>query len=168
MKNKTIKNYFILFGIFIVTFVICFYLFSWIKQYNEVKLGEPIIANTLKEIKYDNLDNYLKENEVVAVYMCTTYESSCRIFEKKFSTFVKEQSLTDNILYLNLGYKSVENNLLDNLYNKYKNEYLIKKITNYPTIVIFNNGKIIDFLTITSNSNMDIVEEFLEGYDIDD
>lgn len=168
MKNKTIKNYFILFGIFVVTFVICFYLFSWIKQYNEVKLGEPIIVNTLKEIKYDNLDNYLKENEVVAVYMCTTYESSCRIFEKKFSTFVKEQSLTDNILYFNLGYKSVENNLLDNLYNKYKNEYLIKKITNYPTIVIFNNGKIIDFLTITSNSNMDIVEEFLEGYDIDD
>lgn len=168
MKNKTIKNYFILFGIFVVTFVICFYLFSWIKQYNEVKLGEPIIVNTLKEIKYDNLDNYLKENEVVAVYMCTTYESSCRIFEKKFSTFVKEQSLTDNILYLNLGYKSVENNLLDNLYNKYKNEYLIKKITNYPTIVIFNNGKIIDFLTITSNYNMDMVEEFLEGYDIDD
>ena len=168
MKNKTIKNYFILFGIFVVTFVICFYLFSWIKQYNELKLVEPIIVNTLKEIKYDNLDNYLKENEVVAVYMCTTYESSCRIFEKKFSTFVKEQSLTDNILYFNLGYKSVENNLLDNLYNKYKNEYLIKKITNYPTIVIFNNGKIIDFLTITSNSNMDIVEEFLEGYDIDD
>ncbi len=168
MKNKTIKNYLILLGIFIITFVICIYLFSWIKQYNEAKLGEPVITNTLKEIKYDNLDNFLKENEVVVVYMCTTYELSCRNFEQNFSTFIKEQDLTDNILYLNLGYRNVENNLLNKLYNKYKNEYLIKKITNYPTIAIFNNGKMVDFLTISSNYNMEIVKEFLEGYDIND
>ena len=92
MKNKTIRNYLILFGIFIITFIICLYAFSWINQYNEVRVGEPIISDTLKEIKYDNLDGILKENELVPIYMCVTSDKLCRNYEKKFSKFIKENN----------------------------------------------------------------------------
>ena len=168
MKNKTIRNYLILFGIFIITFIICLYAFSWINQYNEVRVGEPIISDTLKEIKYDNLDGILKENELVPIYMCVTSDKLCRNYEKKFSKFIKENNLTDDILYLNLGYRNIENNILERLYNNYKHEYLIKKITSYPTIVIFNNGKIIDFISVNDNYDIDIINEFLKGYKIND
>lgn len=168
MENIKIKNYLILLGIFFITFVLCFYLFSWIKLYNEVKMGEPYISDALTEVKYDDLDNFLIEHDFTIIYMGTTAEVHCRNFEKKFSSYLKDNNLTENILYLNLGYNRVENNLLQKIYNKYKHNDLIKKINNYPVIVVFNNGKIIDFLTITKNYDMEDISYFLKGYDIND
>ena len=102
------------------------------------------------------------------MYMCTTDEKVCRSFEKKFSEYIKDNNLTEEIVYLNLGYSSDENNLLDTVYENYKSDTLVKKIYEYPTLVIFNEGQIVDVLSSNSKNQITIeqVSEFLEGYEL--
>ena len=102
------------------------------------------------------------------MYMCTTDEAICRNFEKKFIKYVKENNLTDEIIYLNLGYNSDENNLLNKVYDKYKSDALVKKVYEYPTLLIFNEGEIVDVLSSNGKHKLTIkqVDEFLEGYEL--
>ena len=102
------------------------------------------------------------------MYMCTTDESICRSFEKKFASYIKDNNLTEEIVYLNLGYSNDENNLLETVYKNYKSETLVKKVYEYPTLVIFNQGKIVDVLSSNSKNKINIkqVKEFLESYDL--
>ena len=167
-KEKPIKNYIVLGSIIIVTLLIALYSFSWYKQYEETKINTPIIESTLRAVEYNNLETVLKERDVLIMYMCTTNEDVCRSFEKKFVNFVKENNLTEDIIYLNLGYNQDENNLLEKVYNKYKSDNLVKKVYNYPTLIIFNEGKIVDVLSANKKDKITIekVKQFLESYEI--
>lgn len=167
-RNIPINNYILLGVIIIVTLIVVLYLCSWYKQYNDNKLNTPVISSTLREVGYDNLSTVVNERDVVVMYMCTTNESICRNFEKKFSGYIKENNLTDEIMYLNLGYSSDENNLLEKVYANYKNPSLVKKIYEYPTLVIFSSGKIIDVLSSNKKNEINIsqVDEFLSGYEL--
>ena len=168
LEKKKFKNYFLLIGLVILTFVISLYLFSWLKQYKEVKLGNPIITEVLPEVKYNNLNSFLKERNFLVLYMCTPTEKKCRSFENKFKNFVVEYNLTDDIVYLNLDNNEEKNNVLDKIYKKYKHEDLIKKLNEYPTLLIFSEGKIIDLLNPSRDGKLTItsVKDFVEGYDL--
>ena len=102
------------------------------------------------------------------MYMCTTDEDICRSFEKKFASFVKDNNLTEEIVYLNLGYSSDNSGLLDKVYSKYKSDDLVKKVYSYPTLLIFNQGKIVDVLSSNGKNKITIdqVEDFLESYEL--
>lgn len=167
-KEIPVQNYVVLGIIMIVTLLVVLYSCSWYKQYNDSKINEPVITSVLREVEYNNLDTVLRERDVLIMYMCTTNESICRSFEKKFSEYVKDQNLVDEIIYLNLGYSSDENDLLDTVYNKYKCDNLVKKVYEYPTLLIFNQGEIVDVLSSDSKDKISIkqVKEFLESYEL--
>lgn len=167
-KKIPIKNYMILGTIVIITLLVSMYLFSWYRQYTDNKVSEPVITNTLREVEYNNLKTVLKERDVLIMYMCTTDEDICRSFEKKFASYVKDNNLTEEIVYLNLGYSSDENGLLDKVYNNYKSDDLVKKVYSYPTLLIFNQGKIVDVLSSNGKNTITIdqVEDFLESYEL--
>ena len=170
IKKKVIplKNYLILGIIIIVTLLGVLYLCSWYRQYQDNKINKPVITNVLREVQFNNLDTVLTERDMLIMYMCTTDENICRSFEKKFSEYIKDNNLTEEIVYLNLGYSSDENNLLETVYNNYKSDTLVKKIYEYPTLVIFNRGEIVDVLSSNSKNKITIeqVSEFLEGYEL--
>lgn len=168
-KKIPIKNYVILSLIVIFTLIAVVYIFAWYKQYEDSKVVKPVITNTIREVEYNNLSTVVRERDILIMYMCTTTESVCRSFEKKFSTYIKENNLSDNVIYLNLGYDSDENGLLDKVYNKYKTDTLVKKISSYPTIVVFSDGKIVDALSSSKKDKITIekLEEFLKSYELD-
>ena len=167
-KEIPAKNYIFLGIIIIITIIGVLYICSWYKQYNDTKTNTPIITSALREVKYDNLNTVLTERDVLIMYMCTTDENICRSFEKKFSEYIKDNNLTEEIVYLNLGYSSDENDLLSTVYNTYKSDTLVKKIYEYPTLVIFNQGEIVDVLSSNSKNKITIdqVSEFLESYEL--
>lgn len=167
-KKIPVKNYVILGTIIIITLLAFMYLFSWYRQYTDNKVSEPVITNTLREVEYNNLNTVLKERDVLIMYMCTTSEDVCRNFEKKFASYIKDNNLTEEIVYLNLGYSSDENGLLDKVYNRYKSKDLVKKVYTYPTLLIFNQGKIVDVLSSSEKNKITInqVEDFLESYEL--
>ncbi len=165
-KSIPIKNYIVLGIIILITVLATLYLCSWYKQYNDSKVNDPVITSALHEVKYNNLNTVLKERDFLVVYMCTTDESICRNFEKKFAKYIKEHNLTEDIVYLNLGYNSDENGTLDKVYNDYKSDKLVKKVYEYPTLLIFNQSQIIDVLSSNKKDKLTIkqVSEFLESY----
>ena len=167
-RNIPAKNYFILGAIILVTMIALIYSSAWYKQYMSTKRLSPYITSTLREVKEDNLNIVIKERDTLIMYMCTTSEQVCRSFEKNFSKYIKDNNLQDDIMYLNLGYDKDENKLLENVYNRYKSSDLVKKVYEYPTLVIFNNGKIVDVLSSSSNNDLTIdkVQEFLKGYEL--
>lgn len=167
-KEIKTKNYFILVGMIIITFIVCFYVFTWLKQYNDAKLSTPIITSVIAEAKYDNLDSLLKERNFVVLYTCTTSEKICRNFEVKLKKYIIEENLSEEIIYFNLGEKYPEEEILNKIYKKYKHEDLIKKLNNYPSLLILSEGKIIDLLSPNKNNKITIsmVDEFLEGYEL--
>lgn len=167
MKKINNKNYIILTLIIITTILASLYILSWYRQYNDTKLSNSVITETLTEVKYDNLDSILQERDFLIVYMCTTSESICRNFEAKFNDYITDNNLNSDIVYLSLGLREDENNYLTKIYNKYKSNHIIKKINKYPTLLIFSEGKIIDILT-SDNKTITIgeVEQFLKGYDL--
>lgn len=167
-KEIPVKNYIFLGIIIIITIIGVLYICSWYKQYNDTKTNTPIITSALREVKYDNLNTVLTERDVLIMYMCTTSENTCRNFEKKFSDYIKDNNLTEEIIYLNLGYSSDEEGLIDKVYNTYKSDNLVKKVYEYPTLLIFNEGKIVDVLSSNSKNKITIeqVDEFLEGYEL--
>ena len=167
-KEIPIKNYIILGTIIIITLLVAIYLFSWYRQYTDNKVSEPVITNTLREVEYNNLNTVLKERDVLIMYMCTTDEDICRSVEKKFASYVKDNNLTEEIVYLNLGYSSDENGLLDKVYSNYKSDDLVKKVYSYPTLLIFNQGKIVDVLSSNGKNTITInqVKDFLGSYEL--
>ena len=168
VKEIPAKNYLVLGVIVVITLLVCIYLFAWFRQYNDSKINTPVITSTLRQVEYNNLNTVVKERDMILVYMCTTDESLCGRFEKKFASYVKDNNLTEEIIYLNLGYNSDENNLLKDVYNKYKSNTLVKKVHKYPTLLIFNEGKIVDVLSSSSKHKLTIkqVDQFLEGYEL--
>ncbi len=168
VKDIPVKNYLVLGVIIIITLLASLYVFAWFRQYNDTKVSNPIITSTLREVEYNNLNTVLKERDFLIMYMCTTDEDVCRNFEKKFAVYVKEHNLTEEIIYLNLGYDSDENGLLQNVYSKYKSDKLIKKVYEYPTLIIFNQGKIVDVLSSNGKNKITIdqVNDFLESYEL--
>ncbi len=167
-KEIPVKNYLVLGVIIVLTLLASLYIFAWFKQYNESKINTPIITSTLREVEYNNLDTVLQERDVLIMYMCTTDEEICRSFEKKFASYVNQNNLTEEIIYLNLGYNRDNNNLLQKVYNNYKSDDLVKKVYEYPTLVIFNQGKIVDVLSSNGKNTITIdqVDDFLESYEL--
>ena len=167
-KEIPVKNYLVLGVIIVLTLLASLYIFAWFKQYNESKINTPIITSTLREVEYSSLNTVLQERDVLIMYMCTTDEEVCRSFEKKFSGYISQNNLTEEIIYLNLGYNSDQNNLLQKVYNNYKSNTLVDKVYEYPTLVIFNQGKIVDVLSSNDKNTITIeqVNDFLESYEL--
>ncbi len=167
-KEIPTQNYIILGVIIIITLLGVIYLCSWYRQYHDNKINQPVITSVLREVQFNNLDTVLTERDMLIMYMCTTDENICRSFEKKFSEYIKDNNLTEEIVYLNLGYSSDENDLLSTVYNTYKSDTLVKKVYEYPTLVIFNQGEIVDVLSSNSKNKITIdqVSEFLESYEL--
>lgn len=165
-KKGSLKNYIILLFIMLLTILIVLYSLNLYKQYNDEKLKTSVISSVLSEIKYDDLTSIVKERDYLIVYMCSTSELKCRSFESKFKDYLVKNNLTTDTVYLSLGYNGDRKEIIYNIYNDYKSDTLIKKISNYPTILIFKEGKIIDLYSPSKDSlsTVENAEEFLSGY----
>lgn len=165
-KKGSLKNYIILLFIMLLTILIVLYSLNLYKQYNDEKLKTSVISSVLSEIKYDDLTSIVKERDYLIVYICSTSELKCRSFESKFKDYLVKNNLTTDTVYLSLGYDGDRKETIYNIYNDYKSDTLIKKISNYPTILIFKEGKIIDLYSPSKDSlsTLENAEEFLSGY----
>ncbi len=161
-KKNMLKNYIILFCIMISFIIVTIYILNLYKQYNDEKIKNPVITSVLSEIKYDDLFNISKERDFFIVYMCSNTASKCRTFENGFKNYIIKNNLEEDIVYFNINN---DNNILNKIYNEYKHQDLIKKISDYPVLLVFSDGKIIDLLSSNENGiNNDLVIEFIGGY----
>lgn len=150
------KNYLILGIVIIVTLLLLYYFYMWIDAYNETKLNKPILDKYLEVINYNELDDYLIENQDTIIYISVLEDSKIRDFEKQFKKILRNKEIEKDILYMNITDDIKKKVIVKEMNEKYMINSL--SIVNVPVIAVFEDGKLKNIYSI-KNNNYDI-EEF--------
>lgn len=159
--NKKIKNYAILVLLFVLGIGITLYLCKLYHVYDEYQKQTPVIRGVLSEIKEDELDHFIMENPTIIVYMCTASDMNCRSYEKDFKKLIIKKNLQEEFVYLNLSDVD-QDKFVDSFNENYKFKNKLK--TNYPAIVMFEDGVVRNILQGNKDTNLSIkkTEQFIE------
>ncbi|MBE6153585.1 MAG: hypothetical protein E7166_05115 [Firmicutes bacterium] len=163
-RKIPMKNYIIYGFIVIVTLVAVFYTNEWYKAYKISELENSYISKYVTEINYDEFENYILENPNVIIYISKTNSEASINIEKQLYKIIKDNELTDEIVFLNL---TGNENVLDNIEKKYYKTNLLNNLDRIPAIAVFNDMKIVDILVSDEDykiSKSDILK-FLEGHE---
>lgn len=160
-ERSLFKRYLILIFIFIACMGLVIYLCKWYKVYDDYQKEIPVIRDTLSEITDIDLEHYVLDNPTTVIYMCTASNQVCRDFEKDFKKLVVKNEYTDNIVYLNLSGLD-QDKFVEEFNNKYN--FKVKLTTDYPAIVMFEDGKISSIFQKNDKRDFDIstVKDYLE------
>lgn len=129
LRNVPTKNYIILVVVLLVSLGLVYYFHLWFKAYNENELSNRIMDKYMDNINYNELDNYLVENNNSVIYVSILNDKNIREFEKKFKTLFRKKKIVNNVLYMD-----VSNDLMA-FNHRYSN-------INVPSIMIFTDGEL--------------------------
>ncbi len=157
-KKVTIKDWIEVFILVIVVVAITFYLCSWYKNYKNESMNEFLLNDLVKQIKYEELDPYLQENNDVYVYICVIDDNDCREFETDIKKDIEKHNLKDYIVYLNLTEEENKKEIISSINKKYGKN---KKIDTYPAFIRIKDSKIV---SMVEKTNKKITKSSFEKY----
>ena len=143
-ETKNYKTGYIkLFLLFAITIFLVILFRNWYLNGVNYELSTPIIGETLfQEVSGSEVYNYIRENENAILYIGVTSDKDCRNFEMEFNKIIIDQQLENSITYLNLTKEKKVKTFIKE-FNKFYDTNLLW----YPSIVIFEDGKVKDLLT---------------------
>lgn len=147
------KNYVIVAVIFVITIGLMFFLRNWYISYQDYENTIPVLSGVISEVRYNEIDNYLSDNPSVVIYMGDAKDSDCREIELELKNLLENKQIKDRVIYFNITDVKNKNLLLKEFNDKYID---INKISSYPVVMIFEDGKIIDYKSKTANKNLTI------------
>ena len=159
--KSRVKNYIILGFIYLCCISLTLYLCKWYDVYKEYEREIPVIRGSLMEITPEELEHYIVETSSSIIYMCTSTDDNCRLFEKDFKKYISRNDITDEVTYLNLTNTDIAS-FVDSFNKKYS--YKIKLNGHYPAFVAFEDGKVISILQGNKKKELTLskVKAFLE------
>lgn len=154
-----IKNYVIVFLIIIGAIALTWYAFSWHKVIKENRLSESylikskVVSNEIQGL--DGINDVLSEVPS-SYYIYISYTGSEDIYkmEKELTAVINEYDLGDKIYFLNVTSIKDKDDLLDQVNKTLGLED--NKVKQIPTIIYYNDGKVVDMINKEGNSIMDI------------
>lgn len=164
MENKIpFKNYIILGLVILITVLVVFYMRNWYimtKIYNNTS---PML-DVVSEINAGEISNYVMENQNFIIYVSSGTNDHVKGFEKKFSKYLVEKGISNNILYINMD--TTESSELSNQLMSYsKTEDVKDKINNSEVVMyIFENGEIKRVITGVDKKEMRQIDKLFKEY----
>jgi len=159
------KNYAIVLVIFAITIGLMFFLRNWYISYQDYENTIPVLSGVISEVRYNEIDNYLIDNPTVVIYMGDAKDSDCREFELELKEMVENKHIKDKVIYFNVT--DVKNKNL--LFKEFNDKYTLNnKISSYPVVMIFEDGKIVDYRSKTASKNLTIndIDLLFNEYDV--
>lgn len=159
-----ISSYIKLGFIVIVTVLVVFMFRNWYISRINYQLSIPIVTEVLlSEINSNEVYNYIRENENAVLYMGVASNEECREFEVEFNDLIRERSLENEITYLNISKDNNKKNFI-----KQFNKFYGTNILGYPSLIIFEDGKIKDTISVKIGNKLNVlkVEEFLDKNEV--
>lgn len=153
MREIPTKNYIILAILFIAVVMLVLYLCNLYLVYDAHQRNIPVIRDTLFEIQPDEVEHYVMENPTTVFYMCTASNENCRDYEKDFKKLILKDELQSAIVYVNLS--DVDQDEFADTFNA-KYPYKVSLKTNYPALVVFEDGEISSLLQAASGEKLTI------------
>lgn len=153
MKRIPLKNYFILGIILVASIFIVLYIN---KLYLSTKNNDNILNGFIKEIKTQEIDNYIIENPDFIIYLGYKNNDN-KSFEKKFKKLVTKYDLQKDIVFIDISQFN------DETFNKFCKKYADKLLEKDSSLIIVDNQKVIDVLDITKgNNDIELVKMFFK------
>lgn len=153
MKRIPLKNYFIL-GIILVSSI--FIVLYINKLYLSTKNNDNILNEFIKEIKTQEIDNYIIENPNFIIYLGYKNNDN-KSFEKKFKKLVTKYDLQKDIVFIDISQFN------DETFNNFCKKYADKLLKKDSSLIIVDNQKVIDALDITKgNNDIELVKMFFK------
>lgn len=153
MKRIPLKTYFIL-GIILVSSI--FIVLYINKLYLSTKNNDNILNGFIKEIKTQEIDNYIIENPNFIIYLGYKNNDN-KPFEKKFKKLVTKYDLQKDIVFIDISQFN------DETFNKFCKKYADKLLKKDSSLIIVDNQKVIDVLDITKgNNDIELVKMFFK------
>lgn len=153
MKRIPLKNYFIL-GIILASSI--FIVLYINKLYLSTKNNDNILNEFIKEIKTQEIDNYIIENPNFIIYLGYKNNDN-KSFEKKFKKLVTKYDLQKDIVFIDISQFD------DETFNKFCKKYADKLLEKDSSLIIVDNQKVIDVLDITKgNNDIELVKMFFK------
>jgi len=159
--NKTIpkKNYVILGLVIIGTFFFMYYIYMWYDAYLDTKTSKPILDRYMEVINFNELDDYLIENNDAIIYVSVLEDSEIRSFEKKLKALFKSHSIDKDILYMDVTNNKM---VVDTVLSKYSNGTISNG--DVPMILVIEGGVLRNVYNIKSNNyDIELVKLFING-----
>lgn len=151
LRVVPLKNYIILSLVLLISLGLIYYFHLWCIAYNENKLSNRIMDKYMDNINYNELDNYLVENNYSVIYVSILNNDEIREFEKEFKTLFKKKKITTNVLYMDVT---------ENL------ELFNRKFSNIgvPSLMIFSEGRLnIAYKIDPSNYNLNEIKDYINN-----
>lgn len=147
VKKVTVKDWIEVFILVIVIVCITFYLCSWYKNYKKESMSAFVLDDLVMQIRYEELDPYLLENNDKYLYICVVDDNDCREFETEIKEIIEKRQLNDMIVYLNLTDEENKEDIIKQMNKKYGDK---KKINGYPAFVRIKDSKIVSMVEKTN------------------
>lgn len=165
LRQIPTKNYIIVAIIFVVAIFLAFFLRNWYLSYQDYARKVPILNGVISEIHYNEIYNYISENQSGIIYMGVADDEDCRQLEVDLKNLIQKEHLKNKIIYFNITDVSDKDLLLKEFNDKYATN---DRVPAYPAIILFDEGKIIDFKSKNANNNLLIsdIEQILDEYEV--
>lgn len=160
-KIIPIRNYFVVFGLFVLLILLTYYLIAWYETKQNYQTND-FFDKFLSVITVRELDNYLTDNPDIIIYLTNSYDKTNDIFETEFKQYITENNLKKEFIYIdnrkNKDYSDIEEYLSEDLKNKNIG------INDRTNLLIIRDGKITDILHKNNKKiNMVDVKIFLKN-----
>ena len=159
-KEIPFKNYIFLGIILLFTILVLIYFYKLHAKYEEENANISIMNKYMQVINYNELDSFIIENKDAVIYMSKLGNKKIRNFEIEFKKVIIDNSLKNEILYLDMTNIVKDNDKYQNFINKYKSKDSIN--IEIPSLIIFKNSKIEKVYNIKENNyNIEKITEYL-------
>lgn len=161
MRQIPLKNYLILFLIYLLVILFSFGLRNWyLKNY----VNNSHINEVISEIKIEEFESYIQENPDVIIYFSNTKNADLNL-EQKMINYIVKKNLTSNIVYVDT------HNIDKEWFKKINNNYLIDSsniqiVPNIDNIVLVKNGKIEVSAVYNEILDYEKFKEFMNRYGV--
>jgi len=167
-ENKKIetKNYIILGIIVIVTVLVVFYMRNIYIMSKVYYSDNAVMLDVVKEVKQEELPNYLIENPKFILYVSSSQNKDIRGFEKTLKSTVTKAEIEDSILYLdsdNSNIPKLKEELQKNASKKVQDNINKNSVV---TIYIIENGKVTNIINDAEKLSKQETKTLLKKYGV--
>lgn len=164
-REVPFKNYMILALICLFTLGIIVFSSIMYTREEKKKLETPVISGVLAEIKKEDINNYVVENESFFLYIGTASDYNSREVETDLIKYFGRRDIKNDTIYLNL----TGDNDVKKFYEDFNSKYVVNdysKLKAYPAFIIFKDGKVLDLVQRGDNQKLNIgdIDRVLDEY----
>ena len=166
MKRNLKKNYFLLFIVFLLTFLFTLYINSIIRDYNYIKVGISPLENTISKINLNELDITLSELNNGVIYIGNVHNKENKKLEKDILKKIKSNDLENYVYYCDISEELENSKYVNTLTRKFPNIKGDFKLS--PALIYFKNGYAVEVIDsyerkITSEDLIYLTEKYQIG-----